>query len=106
GVLPRSLRGPARAHPESLFGARVLRVPPGPGSLLEQVEVFSRAVQRQLDSDDHVLVHTADPLVGAAVLSHPRRPALLYEARRLPSTQLPPLLGPGPQPPRPPPPPP
>jgi len=73
----------------------VLRVPPGPGSLLEQVEVFSRAVQRQLDSDAHVLVHTADPLVGAAVLSHPRRPALLYEARRLPSTELPLLLGRG-----------
>ena len=94
-VLTLSLRGPSLAHTESLFGARVLRVPPGPGSLLEQVEVFGRAVQRQLDSDSHVLVHTADPLVGAAVLGHPRRPALLYEARRLPSTELPLLLGRG-----------
>ena len=94
-VLTLSLRGPGLAHTESLFGARVLRVPPGPGSLLEQVEVFGRAVQRQLDSDAHVLVHTADPLVGAAVVSHPRRPALLYEARRLPSTELPFLLGRG-----------
>jgi hypothetical protein len=40
-------------------------------------------------------VHTADPLVGAAVLLHPRRPALLYEARRLPSAELPFLLGRG-----------
>jgi len=94
-MLTLSLRGPALAHTESLFGARVLRVPPGPGTLLDQVEVFGRAVHRQLDSDAHVLVHTADPLVGAAVLSHPRRPALLYEARRLPSTELPLLLGRG-----------
>ncbi|HZW89286.1 MAG TPA: glycosyltransferase [Myxococcaceae bacterium] len=94
-VLTLSLRGPGLSHTESLFGARVLRVPPGPGSLLEQVEVFGRAVQRQLDSDAHVLVHTADPLVGAAVLAHPRRPALLYEARRLPSTELPLLIGRG-----------
>ncbi|HET9156542.1 MAG TPA: glycosyltransferase [Myxococcaceae bacterium] len=94
-VLTLSLRGPSLAHTESLFGARVLRVPPGPGPLLEQLEVFGRAVQRQLDSDTHALVHTADPLVGAAVLAHPRRPALLYEARRLPSTELPLLLGRG-----------
>ena len=94
-VLTLSLRGMALAHAESLFGARVLRVPPGPGSLLEQVEAFGRAVQRQLDSDAHVLVHTADPLVGAAVLGHPHRPTLLYEARRLPSSELPLLLGRG-----------
>jgi glycosyltransferase involved in cell wall biosynthesis len=91
-VLTLSLRGPALAHTESMFGARVLRVPPGPGSLLEQVEAFGRAVHRQLDSDAHILVHTADPLVGVAVLSHPRRPALLYEARRLPSAELPLLV--------------
>ena len=94
-VLTLSLRGPSLAHTESLFGARVLRVPPGPGSLLEQVEAFGRAVHRQLDSDAHVLVHTADPLVGAVVLAHPGRPALLYEARRLPSSELPLLLGRG-----------
>jgi hypothetical protein len=91
-VLTLSLRGPTLAHSESLLGARALRVPPGPGTLLEQVEAFGRAVHRQLDSDAHVLVHTADPLVGAAVLAHPRRPALLYEARRLPSSELPMLL--------------
>ena len=91
-VLTLSLRGPALAHTESLFGARALRVPPGPGALLEQVEAFARAVRRQLDSDAHALVHTADPLVGAAVLSLPRHPALLYEARRLPSSELPMLL--------------
>jgi hypothetical protein len=94
-VLTLSLRGPTLAHTESLFGARVLRVPPGPGRLLEQVEAFGRAVHRQLDSDGHVLVHTADPLVGAGVLAHPRRPALLYEARRLPSSELPLLPGTG-----------
>jgi len=94
-VLTLSLRSQTLPHTESLFGARVLRVPPGPGSLLEQVEAFGRAVQRQLDSDAHVLVHTADPLVGAAVISHPRRPVLLYEARRLPSSELPLLLSRG-----------
>jgi hypothetical protein len=94
-VLTLSLRGPTLAHTESLFGARVLRVPPGPGTLLEQVEAFGRALHRQLDSDAHALVHTADPLVGAAVLAHPRRPALVYEARRLPSSELPLLLGRG-----------
>jgi len=94
-VLTLSLRSQTLPHTESLFGARVLRVPPCPGSLLEQVEAFGRAVQRQLDSDAHVLVHTADPLVGAVVLAHPRRPVLLYEARRLPSSELPLLLGRG-----------
>ncbi|HVP62431.1 MAG TPA: glycosyltransferase [Myxococcaceae bacterium] len=94
-VLTLSLRGPALAHSESLLGARVLRVPPAPGTLLEQVEAFGRACHRQLDSDGNVLVHTADPLVGAAVLAHPRRPALLYEARRLPSSELPMLLARG-----------
>ena len=94
-VLTLTLRGPTLAHTESLLGARVLRVPPGPGSLLEQLEAFGRAVHRQLESDAHVLVHTADPLVGAAVLSHPRRPALLYEARRLPSVELPLLVSRG-----------
>ncbi|HET6981780.1 MAG TPA: glycosyltransferase [Myxococcaceae bacterium] len=94
-VLTLSLRGPTLAHTESLFGARVLRVPPGPGTLLEQVEAFGRALHRQLDSDAHALVHTADPLVGAAVLAHPRRPVLVYEARRLPSSELPLLLGRG-----------
>jgi hypothetical protein len=54
-VLTLSLRSQTLPHTESLFGARVLRVPPGPGSLLEQVEAFGRAVQRQLDSDAHVL---------------------------------------------------
>ncbi|RPH72394.1 MAG: hypothetical protein EHM78_03555 [Myxococcaceae bacterium] len=94
-VLTLSLRGAALAHTESLLGARVLRVPPGPGSLLEQVEAFGRAVHRQLDSDAHLLVHTADPLVGVAVLCRPRRPALLYEARRLPSAELPLLVARG-----------
>ena len=94
-VLTLSLRGPALAHSESLLGARALRVPPGAGSLLEQVEAFGRAVHRQLDSEAHALVHTADPLVGAAVLAHARRPVLLYEARRLPSSELPMLLGRG-----------
>ncbi len=94
-VVTLSLRGPGLAHTESLHGARVLRVPPGPGQLLEQVEAFGRAVSRQLDSDAYALVHTADPLVGAAVLTHPRRPPLLYEARRLPSSELPMLLGRG-----------
>lgn len=88
-VLTLSIRGPALAHSEALLGARALRVPPGPGALLEQLETFGRAVQRQLDSDAVALVHTADPLVGAAVLGHPRRPVLLYEARRLPSSELP-----------------
>src|SRR5512144_1291441 len=94
-VLTLSLRGPSLAHTESLLGARALRVPPAPGSLLEQVEAFGRAVHRQLDSDAHVLVHTADPLVGAVVLGHPGRPVLLYEARRLPSSELPLLLAHG-----------
>src|SRR5262249_37772704 len=49
------------------------------------------------DSDAHALVHTADPLVGAAVVGHPRRPVLLYGARRLPSSQLPFLRARGPQ---------
>ncbi|HTS82747.1 MAG TPA: glycosyltransferase [Myxococcaceae bacterium] len=94
-VLTLSLRGPGLPHTESLLGARALRVPPGPGTLLDQIQAFGRAVHRQLDSDSHALVHTADPLVGAAVLAHPRRPALLYEARRLPSSELPLLLARG-----------
>jgi len=88
-VLTFSIRAPSLPHTEFLLGARALRVPPGSGGLLDQVETFGRAVQRQLDAEPPGLVHTADPLVGAAVLAHPRRPILLYEARRLPSSELP-----------------
>src|SRR5262249_14165694 len=73
----------------TLEGARVLRVPLGAGALLDRLEAFARAVQRQLDGDVHALVHTADPVVGAAVLAHPGRTPLLYEAGRLSSVELP-----------------
>lgn len=76
-------------------GARVLRVPLGPGALLDRLEAFARAVHRQLDGEAHALVHTADPVVGAAVLGHSSRTPLLYEAGRLSSVELPWLRGAG-----------
>jgi hypothetical protein len=94
-VLTLSVRTGGLPHSEAVLGARALRVPVGTGPLLERVEAFVRAVQRQLDSDTHALVHTADPFVGAAVLEHPSAVPLLYEAARLPSAALPLLAGPG-----------
>lgn len=91
-VLTLTVRTAGLPHSESVLGAWALRVPVGTGPLLEQVEAFSRAVQRQLDSDTHTLVHTADPFVGAAVLEHRSGVPLLYEMARLPSAALP-LLG-------------
>jgi hypothetical protein len=96
-VLTLSVRTAGLAHSESVLGARALRVPVGTGQLLERVEAFGRALQRQLDSDTHALVHTADPFVGVVVLEHGSAVPLLYEAARLPSAALPLLVAPGPE---------
>jgi len=88
-VITLSLREDDLPYSGSHEGARVLRVPLAAGALLDRLEAFARAVQRQLDGDVHALVHTADPVVGAAVLAHPGRTSLLYEAGRLSPVELP-----------------
>jgi hypothetical protein len=88
-VITLSLREEDLPYSGSHEGARVLRVPVASGALLDRLEAFARAVQRQLDGDAHALVHTADPVVGAAVLAHPSRTPLLYEAGRLSPAELP-----------------
>ena len=88
-VITLSLREDDLPYSGGFEGARVLRVPVAAGALLDRLEAFARAVQRQLDADVHALVHTADPVVGAAVLAHPGRIPLLYEAGRLSPAELP-----------------
>jgi hypothetical protein len=88
-VITLSLREDDLPYSESHEGARVLRVPVAAGALLDRLEAFARAVQRQLEGDVHAVVHTADPVVGAAVLAHPGRTPLLYEAGRLSPVELP-----------------
>jgi hypothetical protein len=94
-VITLSIREGDLPYTGAVDGARVLRVPLGTGTLLDRLEAFARAVQRQLDGDVHALVHTADPVVGAAVLGHPGRAPLLYEAGRLSSVELPWFRGTG-----------
>ena len=68
-----------------------MRVPVGSGDLAARVQAFDRAVRRQLDSEEYVMVHFFDPFGGYAVCE--RRSEfgykLVYDACSLPSVDLP-----------------
>lgn len=90
-VVVLSVKTPDRPHIERYHGARLLRVPVGTGDLAARVEVFDRAVRRQLDSEEYVLVHFFDPFGGYALAE--RRAdfgyKLIYDACTFPSVELP-----------------
>lgn len=89
-----SVKTPDHSHIERYHGARLLRVPVGSGDLRSRMESFDRAVRRQLESEEYLLVHFFDPVSGYPLCE--RRGdfgyKLVYGAYRFPSSDLPSLL--------------
>lgn len=90
-VVVLTVKTPDHTHIERYQGARLLRVPVGSGDLAARVQAFDRAVRRQLDSEEYVMVHFFDPFGGYALCE--RRSEfgykLVYDACSLPSVDLP-----------------
>ena len=90
-VVVLTVKTPDHTHIERYQGARLLRVPVGSGDLAARVQAFDRAVRRQLDSEEYVMVHFFDPFGGYALCE--RRSEfgykLIYDACALPSVDLP-----------------
>lgn len=90
-VVVLTVKTPDHTHIERYHGARLLRVPVGSGDLAARVQAFDRAVRRQLDSEEYVMVHFFDPFGGYALCE--RRSEfgykLVYDACSLPSVDLP-----------------
>jgi glycosyltransferase involved in cell wall biosynthesis len=90
-VVVLTVKTPDHTHIERYHGARLLRVPVGSGDLAARVQAFDRAVRRQLDSEEYVMVHFFDPFGGYALCE--RRSdfgyKLVYDACSLPSVDLP-----------------
>ncbi|MGZ3460057.1 MAG: glycosyltransferase, partial [Archangium sp.] len=89
-VVVLSLKTPAHSHLEEYQGARLLRVPVGPGDLASRVQTFERAVRRLLQSERYTLVHFTDPFGGYALsaLKGDYGYRLVYEAQGFPSLEL------------------
>lgn len=70
--------------------ARLLRVPVGDGDLASRVQIYDRAMRRQLASEDYALVHFFDPYCGYAVCEQkPGAPfKVVYDASHFPSQEL------------------
>lgn len=89
-VVVLSVKTSEHSHIERYHGARLLRVPVGVGDLGSRLMAFDRAVRRQLESEEYVLVHFTDPHGGYALCE--RRPEfgfrLVYEALGFPSQEL------------------
>jgi glycosyltransferase involved in cell wall biosynthesis len=62
-----TVKSPDLPYVDRFMKTRMLRVPCGQGSLLEQVEAFRRAVRRQLDGVDYDVVHFRCPWGGRPV---------------------------------------
>lgn len=62
-----TVKSPDLPYVDRFMKTRMLRVPCGSGSLLEQVEAFRRAVRRQLDGVDYDVVHFRCPWGGRPV---------------------------------------
>lgn len=92
-VVVLSVKTPDHSHIERYQGARLLRVPVGSGDLRSRMEAYDRAVRRQLESEEYVVVHFFDPVSGYPLCE--RRGEfgfkLVYDATRFPSGDLPSL---------------
>lgn len=90
-VVVLTVKTPDHPHIERYQGARLLRVPVGSGDLAARVQAFDRAVRRQLESEEYVMVHSFDPFGGYALCE--RRSELgykvVYDACSLPSVDFP-----------------
>ncbi len=68
---------------ERFMRTRMLRVPVGSGTLVEQVDAFERAVRRQLEGEEYDLVHLRSAWGASAVLEGTLPPMrLVYEVAR------------------------
>ncbi|MFT3837078.1 MAG: glycosyltransferase [Myxococcaceae bacterium] len=89
-VVVLSTKTPDHSHIERYRGARLLRVPVGTGDLQSRIQTFDRAVRRQLESEEYLLVHCFDPFAGYALCE--RRDELsyriVYDAQTFPSQEL------------------
>ncbi len=89
-VVVLSTKTPDHSHIERYRGARLLRVPVGTGDLPSRIQTFDRAVRRQLESEEYLLVHCFDPFAGYALCE--RRDELnyrvVYDAQTFPSQEL------------------
>ena len=63
-VVALTLKPADLSHIENFQGARLLRVPVGTGDLTTRLQTFSRAVDRQLESEEYALVQFTDPFGG------------------------------------------
>jgi glycosyltransferase involved in cell wall biosynthesis len=93
-VVVLSVKTPDHSHIERYHGARLLRVPVGNGHLRSRMESFDRAVRRQLESEEYLLVHFFDPVSGYPLceLRGDYGYNLVYGAYRFPSSDLPSLM--------------
>jgi glycosyltransferase involved in cell wall biosynthesis len=90
-VVALTVKTPDHTHIERYQGARLLRVPVGSGDLPSRVQAFDRAVRRQLESEEYVLVHFFDPFGGYPLceLRSTYGYRLVYDAVTFPSAELP-----------------
>jgi glycosyltransferase involved in cell wall biosynthesis len=90
-VVCLTVKTPDHPHIEKYHGARLLRVPVGSGDLTAQIQAFDRAVRRQLESEEYLLVHFFDPFGGYALAEKHGELGykLVYDASVFPSVDLP-----------------
>lgn len=90
-VVVLSVKTTDNSHIQRYHGARLLRVPVGSGDLPARVQAFDRAVRRQLESEEYLLVHFFDPFGGYA-LSERRAEfgyRVIYDASTFASIDMP-----------------
>ncbi len=90
-VVVLSVKTADNSHIQRFHGARLLRVPVGNADLASRFQAFDRAVRRQLESEEYLLVHFFDPFGGYALCE--RRQDLgyriVYDATSFPSLEMP-----------------
>jgi len=80
-----------QAYVEQFRKTRMLRVPVGEGTVIEQIESFRRALRRQLEGADYDLVHFRDGWSGIPILAVRDRLKLrtVFDVARGPMAQAP-----------------
>lgn len=83
----------SQPHVERYQGAKLLRVPLKAATLLGQSSDLSRAIRRQLSSEDYALVHIFDPIAGYPIAAYKSRARyrMIFELLSLPSAYATPL---------------
>ena len=89
-VVVLSAKTPDHTHIEKYQGARLLRVPVGNGDLPSRIQVFERAVRRQLESEEYAIAHFTDPFGGYILCEHKGDYGyrLIYDAQTFASQEL------------------